>query len=84
MRLIPTFACALILASGCASLDPTDDVNRASTLVEARSRSETGWTSPWNERSDHWDGATPLSSETAVRVALQSNRSIRRQVETKD
>ena len=73
--------CAAVLVAGCASLDPTEDVDTASSLVEARSQNETGWTSPWNERSDRWDGATPLSAETAVRVALQNNRPIRGRVE---
>ncbi|MCP3903930.1 MAG: TolC family protein [Planctomycetes bacterium] len=78
-------ACFLAIASvlaGCASLDPADDLDRASSLVETRADTPTGWTSPWHERSDAWDGHEPLAADVAVRVALQNNRSIRREVET--
>ena len=67
---------------GCASLDPSDDLAQASTLVETRADTQTGWSSPWYEPSRDWDGRSALSSETAVRVALQNNRGIRRKVET--
>lgn len=70
------------LLTSCASLDPTEDIAHASSLVTAKSGVETGWTSPWFEPAEHWDGQSPLSSDIAVRVALQNNRSIRRQVET--
>ncbi len=70
------------LLDGCASLDPSTDIDQASTLVAGRSEVETGWTSPWYEVAQHWDGESALSADAAVRVALQNNREIRRQVET--
>lgn len=70
------------LLDGCASLDPSADIEQASTLVAGRSEIETGWTSPWFEVAQQWDGASALSAGAAVRVALQNNREIRRQVET--
>ncbi|MHC5114641.1 MAG: TolC family protein [Planctomycetota bacterium] len=78
-------ACSLAIASalaGCASLDPADDLGQASSLVETRSQAPPEWTSPWHERSDAWDGQAPLAADTAVRVALKNNRSIRREVES--
>ncbi|MHC4909825.1 MAG: TolC family protein [Planctomycetota bacterium] len=72
----------LLLATGCASLDPAEDLATASSLVEGRAGVDTGWTAPWDEASEAWDGRGPLSSTTAVRVALQNNRAIRRDVET--
>jgi cobalt-zinc-cadmium efflux system outer membrane protein len=72
---------ALVLP-GCASLDPAGDLEQASSLVAARSATETGWTVPWNEPAPQWDGRAPLSSDVAVRVALQSNRAIRAEVES--
>lgn len=71
-----------MVIGGCASLDPTEDRDRAANLVETRAASTTGWDSPWNERPGLWDGSAPLTSDVAVRIALQNNREIRRQVET--
>ncbi len=73
---------ALILTGGCASLDATDDINTAVAHIESRRGFTPDWEAPWDEVSPAWDGATPLSSDTAVIVALQNNRSIRRQVES--
>jgi len=71
-----------VLLSGCASLDPARNVDRAATLVENRAGSETGWTAPWEEDPLVWDGASPLSADAAVRIALQNNREIRQRVES--
>lgn len=71
-----------LVLGGCASLDPSRNIEQASTLVTDRAQSETGWASPWNEPAGQWDGRSPLSSDTAVRAALQNNRAIRREVET--
>jgi outer membrane protein TolC len=73
---------AVALLAGCVSLDPAGDVGRASDLVVERAETETGWTSPWYVPAEAWDGRAPLSSDVAVRVALQNNRAIRRQVES--
>jgi outer membrane protein TolC len=68
-------------SAGCASLDPTTDIGHASDLVQTRADTETGWSEPWDDRGDLWNGRSRLSADTAVRVALRNNREIRRQVE---
>lgn len=81
-RLILALSATILWISGCASLDATDDITRASTWVSQRSGVETGWASPWHEDAVYWDGHAPLSADAAVRVALQNNRTLRRQVES--
>lgn len=78
---------ALLLAllagaiGGCASLDPRPDVARASSTIEERAGVPTGWDAPWPRELEEWDGASPLSMERAVVLALKNNREIRREVE---
>lgn len=82
LRGVATATLALVaLAGGCASLDPTPDIHRASTIVEERSGIAANWLEPWEVTLTGWDGHTPLSSESAVAMALRNNRDIRAQVE---
>ena len=67
--------------SGCASLDPKPDINRAALTVGERSGVTPTWTEPWEATLTTWDGHTPLKIEQAVAMALRNNREIRSQVE---
>ncbi|MCA9294886.1 MAG: hypothetical protein KC983_00180, partial [Phycisphaerales bacterium] len=72
-----------LLATSCASLDATDDIAHAADLVESRTALSTGWMNDDETRETPlWDGVAPLTSDTAVRLALRNNRAIRREVET--
>lgn len=72
-----------VLVTSCASLDATEDIARASDLVEARIGYSTNWLNIENgPESPLWDGVAPLTSDTAVRLALRKNRAIQREVET--
>ncbi|MBI2756733.1 MAG: TolC family protein [Phycisphaerales bacterium] len=66
---------------GCASLDAGPDVARASATIAERAGVATGWDAPWPRELEEWDGASPLSMERAVVLALKNNREIRREVE---
>jgi len=67
--------------SGCASLDPKADIDRAATTVQERSGFAAAWDQPWSDHFEAWDGAVPLTAEQAVVTALKNNREIRGQVE---
>jgi len=67
--------------SGCVSLDPEGDINRAATTVQGRSGFAPAWDQPWADHFEAWDGVSPLSAEQAVVTALKNNREIRGQVE---
>lgn len=66
---------------GCASLDAQPDRHRAGSLIHERSGFAPDWETHWRELHREWDGHSPLSAETAVRLALVNNRSIRAGVE---
>ncbi len=73
---------ALLLApAGCASLDPKADIATAASAVEQRTGLEAHWDAPWDHVDPLWSGREPLSSDVAVTIALQANRSMRQQVE---
>lgn len=83
-RAARTLAGALIASAmliGCASLDTQPDRQRASSLIHERSGFSPDWETQWNEVHREWDGQSPLTAETAVRLALVKNRSIRASVE---
>lgn len=81
-RVSAPFALTLVaLVGGCASLDPSADIRRASTTVEERSGVAAAWSEPWEATLTSWDGRTPLSDNSAVAMALRNNREIRSQVE---
>lgn len=73
---------APIAATGCASLDPSEEIALTAGAVESRTELEPAWDAPWDEPSAAWDGRAPLSSDAAVLAALQNNRRIRQQVES--
>lgn len=68
-------------AGGCASLDPTPDINRAASTVGERSGITPVWTEAWEASLTSWDGRSPLKVEQAVAMALRNNREIRSEVE---
>lgn len=82
IRTPATLALALAaVTGGCASLDPTPDVQRASATVGERSGVAANWSEPWEASLTSWDVRAPLSVESAVAMALRNNREIRSQVE---
>lgn len=78
---LPALGVIIALAGGCASLDPTPDIRRASATVGERSGVAANWSEPWETTLTSWDGRSPLSVESAVAMALRNNREIRSQVE---
>ncbi len=71
----------LAVVGGCASLDPSADINRAASTIAERSGVTPTWTEPWESSLTSWDGRTPLRVEQAVAMALRNNREIRSEVE---
>ncbi len=71
----------LVVVGGCASLDPSADINRAASTIAERSGVTPTWTEPWESSLTSWDGRTPLRVEQAVAMALRNNREIRSEVE---
>lgn len=85
-RLLTQLLAGVVLTStlwftGCASLDPKPDIDQASKTIAERSGFATGWDVPWPRELETWDGASPLSMDQAVVLALKNNREIRRDVE---
>jgi len=82
-RRIPMSAVAsmLCVASGCASLDPAPDIDRAAHLVSEHSGATPAWTDAWEASLTSWDGRAPLGIEQALAMALRNNREIRAEVE---
>lgn len=78
---LPALGVIIVLAGGCASLDPTPDIRRASATVGERSGVAANWSEPWEATLTSWDGRSPLSVESAVAMALRNNREVRSQVE---
>lgn len=68
--------------SGCTSLDPKPDINRAAATVAQRSGIAPVWNEPWELSLTAWDGRAPLKVEQALAMALRNNREIRGQVES--
>jgi len=69
----PVVALPVLLVGACESLDATEDYRKAGELVESRTGDPAP---PWPEGADPtalWDGASPLSADVAVRVALAAN-----------
>jgi len=89
IRPLAPVACLLVvLAGGCASLDPKPDIDRAASTVGSRSGVTPTWTEPWElslptsqTSGATWDGHSPLKVSQAVAMALRNNREIRAQVE---
>lgn len=80
--LSPATLALLAVVSGCASLDPKPDINRAASTVGERAGVTPEWTEPWEASLTTWDGRSPLKVEQAVAMALRNNREIRGQVES--
>lgn len=70
-----------LIAGGCASLDPTPEIDRAASTVGERAGVSPAWTTPWETTLTSWDGRSPLSRDAALAMALRNNREIRAQVE---
>ncbi len=68
--------------SGCASLDPRPDIERAAATVAERSGIAPVWNEPWESSLTTWDALAPLRVEQAVAMALRNNREIRAEVES--
>lgn len=79
--LAPAALAMLAVVSGCASLDPKPDIDRAASTVGERSGVTPTWTEPWEASLATWDGISPLKIEQALAMALRNNREIRSEVE---
>lgn len=78
-------ACALLTGiawlSGCASLDPTKDIQRAADTVQDRSGVAPVWDQPWMTELGAWDAHSPLTADLAIMMALRNNRELRGDIE---
>lgn len=74
-------AVLIALLTGCASLDPSQDVQKSGTLVEARTGFKPDWHIPWAAQAEVWDGHSKLTLNQAVILALRNNRSIQARLE---
>jgi len=85
-RLVIPGALALVglltLATGCVSVDPREDLDRAASLVEKHSPVAPAWAVLGEDDPDQWDGESPLRLEAAVRLALRNNPSLRAELES--
>lgn len=81
-RLLPASGALAVALSGCASLDPAEDLDTAAAAVTERTGAATGWDEAWHDRGALWDGRRALSADVAVEIALRNNRALRREVET--
>ena len=68
-----------LLLTGCSSLDPSGDIHQAGTLAGNRLDVDANaiWNAPVDEASTAWDGASPLTAENAILVALQNEPELR-------
>ncbi|MCH2142993.1 MAG: TolC family protein [Phycisphaerales bacterium] len=75
----PAWSTVPLLLSSCASLDPAADIHQAATLSAARLHTGVAeiWAQPVDSPSIAWDGATSLTAETAIIVALQNEPELR-------
>lgn len=80
----PCLLVLCLLSSSCASLDPKPDIDLATSLVHTHSGWRPQWNAPWSGgggADELWDGATPLTEDLAVTLALRHNRAIRADLE---
>ena len=77
-----TFVSLLSWATGCVSVDPRQDLERAASLVEERSPISPAWTVLGEDDPDAWDGQSPLRMEAAVHLALRNNPALRAELES--
>ena len=80
-KLAPSTLALLAVVSGCTSLDPKPDIDRAAATVAERAGIAPAWTEPWEASLTAWDGRAPLKIEQALAMALRNNREIRAEVE---
>lgn len=76
-RSILFLGCAMPWLAGCVSLDTTADYDQAMSLVQQQSGWRPEWSTPWSSTTSVWDGASPLTIDQAVTIALQNNRRLR-------
>lgn len=69
----------LVLASGCASVDPSGDQRRAEALVGSRVNVERAWSGV--DANTIWDGRADLTADAAARLALAASPEIRASLE---
>lgn len=74
-------ACAAVLV-GCSPKEGPALTDVAPTLDDslglAEGASSRQLAEPWNQPSEAWDGAAPLSADAALQCALANNRALRR------
>ena len=76
-----TILAALLLGSGCASLDASRELDLAAYTADRVGGSMTpaeAWSLPVEGESPAWNGVDPLTYEDAVAVALQGDPELRR------
>lgn len=75
-----TLTMAAVLAAaagGCVSTDSRPDVERSQTMLAERTGLAADWLAPLDDAAARWDGASELTSDDAVAVALARNPQIR-------
>lgn len=62
---------------GCVSTDPSADIERSQALLRDQAGLAPDWLAPLDAAAARWDGASALTGEDAVAVALGRNPQIR-------
>lgn len=75
----PAWTLIPLVLTGCASLDPSADIQQAAMQSTARVDADVTaiWSDPVDAPSTAWDGVSPLTIERATAVALQNEPELR-------
>ena len=73
-----------VILSGCYTANPQSDFDQTALLAEDRTgvgvSLKEAWATPFEERSEAWDGIEPLGLESSIIVALSNDPELRRQL----
>lgn len=68
--------------SGCVAVNATTDIQRASSLTQAKTGFSPDWSKGWDEDCPNWAAGEVLTQEQALQYALRNNRELRAEIET--
>ena len=76
--------CLTTTLAGCYTANPQTDFDQTALLADDRTGGSVAlkdaWSTPFEERSEIWDGIAPLDLETAINVSLFNDPELRRQL----